>query len=169
MKWRPGSVRKERGLRRSRQRHGKWRPVSRGTHHCSPSLRHGDPDRQTQAWRETSSVCSSGTSDAAWLLAPSFDSHQGPTYCSSLTKHMHMGVHSCTHSHTQTHTAGIPSPNTALPEPVLVQFRQRLRSPRVWPPNPGSYLVSPLLPPWSGSSLGAGLEDMLTPCSLPVQ
>lgn len=74
----------------------------------------------------------------------------------------------CTRTHSLTHTqtlmAGIPSPNTALPEPVLVQFRQRLRSPRVWPPNPRSYLVSPLLSPWSGSSLGAAL----TTCSLPV-
>ena len=89
---------------------------------------------------------------------PSITTRALPTAPASCTR-----THTLTH--TQTRTAGIPSLNTALPEPVLVQLD---RGSTVWPPNPRSYLVSPLLPPWSGSSLGAGL-DLLTACSLPVE
>ena len=95
------SVRKERGLRRSRQRRGKWRPVSRGTHHCSPSLRHGDPDRQTQAWRETSSVCTSGTSDASLAPRPLLRQPPGPYL---LLQPHQTYAHGCARAHTLSHT-----------------------------------------------------------------
>lgn len=135
---------REVGLRRGGvQRRVKWQPVRRGTHCCSPGLRLGDPGRRRRPGGDFLRSAPRAPQMPAWLLTPpSVATRALPTAPASPNS---TWVCTRTHTHTHTRTAGIPSSNTALPEPVLVRLGRGSTAPEsLLLPIPGlTFLATP--------------------------